>query len=161
MKWLKPVLLLLAFAVTVPVTALILYETGELPYEVYVVHTGSMSPTIPSKSAVVVEDNQYKVGDVVTFRVHGMVVTHRLVAINPNGTITTKGDADRTVDPWHVPRSHILGSVVAAPHLVGYFLTYVKIPAGFASIVLGFFCLWQIWALAKELDDDSTDSAKP
>lgn len=165
MKWLKPVLVVLAFAVAVPVTALILDETGVLPYKVYVVHTGSMSPTIPSKSAVVVQEHQYHVGEVIAFTEHGTIVTHRLVAIHSNGTITTKGDANRTVDPWRdVHTSDIIGGVVAAPHMVGYYLTYVKNPEGIASIVVGLLCFWQIcslWMLGKELDEDPTAKAKP
>jgi signal peptidase len=152
-----PVLALLTLALLVPVTALVLYETGNLPYKVYVVHTGSMTPTIPPKSAVVIHEHEYHVGQVVSFVEHGNVVTHRLVSINPNGTINTKGDANKTADPWHVPTSNIIGGVVAAPHLVGYLLTYVKTPQGLASILLGALCLWQIWSLAKALDDDSPD----
>lgn len=163
MKWLKPSLLVLAFVVMVPVAALILVETELLPYKVYIVHTGSMSPDIPTKSAVVVNEGEYHVGDVISFKVHGMVVTHRLVAIHPNGTITTKGDADRTADPWHVRTSAIIGSVVAAPHLVGYYLTYVRNPAGIASIIFGLICLWlicELWVLAKKLDENP-DQAEP
>ena len=43
---------------------LALYLTGAVPYRVYVVHTGSMSPTIPSRSAVVVREGSYHVGQV-------------------------------------------------------------------------------------------------
>ncbi len=131
--------------------ALLLYETGHLPYRVYVVHTGSMYPTIPSESAVVVRENRYRVGEVVSFTEHGEVVSHRLIAIRPDGTIVTKGDANRTIDPWHVPASNIIGGVVAAPRHLGYLLTYVKTPAGAMSILLTLLCLWQIWALAGDV----------
>ncbi|HET7060136.1 MAG TPA: signal peptidase I [Candidatus Saccharimonadales bacterium] len=164
MKWLKPSLLVLAFVVMVPVAALILVETHLLPYKVFVVHTGSMTPDIPSKSAVIVEEHQYHVGQVISFKIHGEVVTHRLVAINPNGTITTKGDANRTADPWHPPTSNIIGSVVAAPHLVGFYLTYVKNPIGIVSIFLGLICLWLIfdlWFMAGQLDKNPADKALP
>lgn len=164
MKWLKPSLLVLAFVVMVPVAALILVETELLPYKVFVVHTGSMTPTIPSKSAVVVEEGEYHVGDVISFREHGVVVTHRLMAIHPNGTITTKGDANRTADPWHVRTSDIIGGVVAAPRLVGFYLTYVKNPIGIVSIVLGLICLWLIvdlWSMAGKLDKNPAHKAAP
>lgn len=159
-RLIKPTLVLLTLAVLVPMTALILYETGNLPYKVYVIHTGSMYPTIPPKSAVVVEEHQYQVGQAVSFTVHGETITHRLVAINPNGTITTKGDGNRTDDPWHPPASSIIGGVVAAPHLVGYMFTYVKNPEGFASIFVGLVCLWLIWSIAKEVDSTSTDQTE-
>ena len=86
----------------VAVTVLALYLGGAVPYRVYVIHTGSMSPAIPSRSAVVVRDGRYHVGQVVTFHENGTLVTHRLVAIHPDGTVDTKGDADRSIDPWHI-----------------------------------------------------------
>ncbi len=131
----------------------VLREAGVLPYRVYIVHTGSMSPTIPAESAVVVREHEYHVGEVISFVEHGNVVSHRLMAINPNGTITTKGDANRTADPWHVPTSAVIGGVVAAPRKLGYLLTYVRSPQGAASILLALLCLWQIWALAGILSE--------
>lgn len=151
----------MALVLLVSTAAVALYEAGDLPYRAYVVHTGSMSPTIPSESAVVVREGQYRVGDVISFIEHGTVVSHRLMAIEPNGTITTKGDANRTVDPWHVPVGNIIGRVVAAPHRVGYLLTYMKTPAGCASLVVTLLCLWQIWALAAGVSPRAVDGAAP
>jgi signal peptidase len=154
-----PASIAVALVLLVSTAAAVLYETGEVPYRAYVVHTGSMSPTIPSESAVIVREGQYRVGDVVSFIEHGTVVSHRLIAIEPNGTITTKGDANRTVDPWHVPVGNIVGRVVAAPHRVGYLLTYMKTPAGCASLVVTLLCLWQIWALAAGISPRAVDGA--
>lgn len=147
----KPFSVIVALVLLASAAAFALYETGGLPYRVYVVHTGSMSPTIPPESAVVVREGRYEAGQVVSFTVHGEVVSHRLMAIHPDGTITTKGDANRTVDPWRVPASNVIGGVVAAPRHLGYLLTYVKTPQGGASILVAFLCLWQIWALSGEL----------
>ncbi len=138
--------LLLVPAVTV--TVLALYLGGAVPYRVYVIHTGSMSPTIPSRSAVLVREGRYHVGQVVTFREHGALVTHRLVAIHPDGTVDTKGDADRSLDPWHVRTSDIVGGVVLAPHLVGFALVYVRSPLGAASLLLAVLLVWQTVGLA-------------
>jgi len=147
----KPFSIVVALVLLASATALGLYETGSLPYRVYVVHTGSMSPTIPPESAVIVKEGEYRAGEVISFTEHGTVVSHRLVAINPDGTITTKGDANRTADPWHVPVSNVIGGVVAAPRHLGYLLMYVKTPQGGASILFAFLCLWQIWALSAEM----------
>ncbi len=136
-----------------------LRETGNLPYRVYIVHTGSMVPTIPPESAVVVREGSYHVGQVVSFTEHGEVVSHRLIRVNPNGTITTKGDGNRTADPWHVPASNIIGGVVAAPRHLGYLLTYLRLPEGAASILLALLCLWQIWGLAGNLSGERPDVA--
>jgi signal peptidase len=148
LKWPRPVSVVAVVILLLAAGAFGMFETGNLPYRIYVVHTGSMNPTIPPESAVVVREHEYRVGQVISFVEHGNVVSHRLLAVHPNGTITTKGDANPTADPWHVPVSHIIGGVVAAPQHLGYLLTYLRLPVGAASILLALVCLWQIWGLA-------------
>jgi signal peptidase I len=136
--------------VSVPLIVVItiaIFVSGVLPYKVYVLHTGSMTPTIPSKSAVIVDEHHYRVGQVVTFTEDGQTVTHRLVSINGAGLITTKGDANATADPWHPPKSQIIGGVVATMPEVGYWLVYLKSPLGEASVLLAMLAIWQVWAL--------------
>jgi signal peptidase I len=133
---------LLAFA------AFVGAATGAVPYKIYVVHTGSMNPAIPSRSAVVVQENKYDIGQPISFSFNGSVITHRLVGVNPDGTIDTKGDANATVDPWHVATSAIIGGVVAAPAELGYWLMFFKNPAGLGSVLIAVFACWQIWSFA-------------
>lgn len=154
----RPASVALALVLLLSGGALALFQAGDLPYRLYVVHTGSMSPGIPPESAVVVREGQYRVGDVVSFTEHGSVVTHRLIAIEPDGTIETKGDANRSADPWHVPVTNIIGRVVAAPRRLGYLLMYMRTPAGGASLVVALLCLWQIWTLAAGLEPRTLDS---
>jgi signal peptidase len=143
-----PLLLLCA------VTLVVLNGTGNLPnkYNAYLVHTGSMEKTIPTGSIVFVEEHKYHVGQVITFRVNGMIVTHRLMAISPNGTITTKGDSNPTADPWHPPVSNIIGGVVLALPFIGrvqyYFLSTWE---GGTSAVIFIFMMLIIW---KEFLED-------
>jgi signal peptidase I len=113
------------------------------------VHTGSMAPTIPPKSAVLVRQGAYHVGQVVTFTEDGQTVTHRLVSIDARGLITTKGDGNATADPWHVPKSQIIGGVVTTVPELGYWLIYLKNPIGLASVLLTLLVLWQIWSIGK------------
>ena len=134
---------------TVVGVVLALDVAGVLPYRVYVIHTGSMSPAIPPRSAVLVRTGEYRVGQVITFREHGLIVTHRLVAFDRDGTAITKGDADRSPDPWRVPRANIIGGVVVAPQLVGFALVYLRQPLGLASIALAFLAVWQTAGLAR------------
>jgi signal peptidase len=142
--------------------AVALYRVGALPlpYKFYIMRTESMAPTIPAKSLLVVRDNSYKVGQVISFKLDGSVVTHRLIAINPNGTITTKGDANPTVDPWHVTKSSIIGGVVAAPRMVGFFVKFLTTIPG----ILWVFCVavlwWQLWSYAEEGDDKVAQKLK-
>jgi len=115
----------------------------------YVVHTGSMIPTIPVKSAVLVEDRAYRVGQVISFRQDGTVITHRLVGLNPDGTLITKGDANTTIDPWKTTRADVIGRVVAAPREVGYWLVYLRNPAGLGSLAGCLICITLIWSIAN------------
>jgi signal peptidase I len=131
------------------VAAVAVFVSGVLPYKVYVLHTGSMTPTVPSKSAVIVHEHQYHVGQVVTFTEDGQTVTHRLISINAAGLITTKGDANATADPWHPPKSQIIGGVVATVPELGYWLVYLKSPLGASSVLLAMLAIWQIWALGS------------
>lgn len=135
--------------------AFVLAATGALPYKLYVVHTGSMSPTIPSRSAVIVQEHHYRVGQPIAFLADGTVITHRLISVNADGTIITKGDANETPDPWQVRTSAIIGGVVASPPELGYWLTYLKNPLGLASILASAVLLWQIWSLTDTATRDA------
>ncbi len=136
------------------VTLSALMATGTLPYKVYVIHTGSMDPTFPVKTAVIVREGRYHVGQPVSFITGpgGTVITHRLVAISTHGVITTKGDANRAVDPWHEPRTDIIGGVVAAPRMAGYLIVFLRNPRGSASIVLSIASFWLLWSIAGDLE---------
>ena len=129
----------------------VLLTVGVLPYQVYVVHTGSMSPTIPSKSAVVVKKGAYHVGQVITFDGVNGLETHRLIARKSDGTLVTKGDANRTPDPGTLRPSQVVGGVVAAPRMLGYWLVYLRNPAGMASVFLTVLCLWLIESITADL----------
>lgn len=125
------------------VTVFGLYSSGTIPYKAYIVHTGSMGASIPSRSAVFVHEGQYHVGQVVSFALHGETVTHRLLGIRSDGTITTKGDANSSADPWHPAKSAIIGGVVVAPRGLGWVMQYVlHTPTGALSIFLFFLCFW-------------------
>lgn len=146
-------LALLAVAVLTMATA-VLYVAGVIPYRVFIVHTGSMEPTIPSGSAVIVRTGQYHVGQPVTFNLYRTTVTHRLVNVDQYGNITTKGDANSTNDPQHPPKINIVGGVVAAPRHAGWWLYYVgRTPTGALSILLFISCFWQANRLAKCFDE--------
>jgi signal peptidase len=142
--------------------AFVLALSGLLPYKVYAVQTGSMAPTIPPTSAVIVEPGAYQVGHAISFYENGRIVTHRLVAIHPDGTTDTKGDANATIDPWHVSTKAIIGEVVAAPAHLGYWLVYLRNPAGLMSILIAVLLCWQIWSFAgSEKQPAELSKARP
>jgi signal peptidase I len=128
--------------------------TGILPYRVYAVRTGSMTPLYPTKSLVVVRVGTYHVGQVVTYVKGSGLITHRLIAMHADGTIDTKGDANQTDDPWHVNRSAIVGGVIYGLPMAGYWLVYLKNPLGLASLADLVVIIWLIFAFAETKSEE-------
>ena len=131
---LEGVLLSAVLAATV-LAALIVIGPRFLPYQVLVVRSGSMSPTIPTGSLVLYERvSAAKVhqGQVILYNEPGnpsITITHRVVKVvnDPSGRFfITKGDANGTPDPWHV-KANGVGWVVSGhvPYL-GYAMVYLE-----------------------------------
>ncbi len=137
----------LIVAAFVVLSAFVVLTSGILPYRVFIVHTGSMEPTISSRSAVIVREHVYRVGQTISFYEQGGVITHRLIRINTDGTATTKGDANSTPDPWKLKPSAIIGEVVASPPEVGYWLMYLRNPFGLTSVFISIIVCWQVSSL--------------
>ncbi len=55
-----------------------------------------------------------RVGDFITFRPPNSQHTysHRVHAVNADGTLTTKGDINSTSDPWRLHASDVIGNVI-------------------------------------------------
>ncbi len=135
----------------------VLFAVGNLytgKYDVYVIHTGSMGNTIPPGSVVIVRSGEYHVGQVVSFRIANEVVSHRLLAIRSDGTITTKGDANPSADPEHPPKSNIIGGVAYAPRYLGYVLVFLRQPTGIACAILFILLFVQTPGLLRASEED-------
>lgn len=70
--------------------------------------TGSMLPLVDSRSTVVVEsimpDERIYVGDIVIVKINNNNICHRVVEVDKNGLVATKGTGNMNVDPgWHRP----------------------------------------------------------
>jgi len=101
----------LALLLVVPigmVVAAVLALSGS--YKVYIIHTGSMTPTIPSRSTA------------------AGIVTHRAVQRNIDGSLTTKGDGDTDNDVNVVEPASVIGGVAAAPRDLGYWRSFGRSP---------------------------------
>lgn len=74
----------------------------------------SMSPTYNTGDIlVVVSQDEYEVGDVVAFQDGNMVVAHRIIGKNDDGSFITKGDFEKnSVDPGNLKSEYIFGEVV-------------------------------------------------
>ncbi len=124
-------MVVLAFALTV--------GPSVLPYQPFVVLTGSMAPGIPVGSVVVavpVARGDLAVGDVITYqRVEepDLAVTHRITSLRavPGGLVArTKGDANDVPDPWEVHLSPTVLRAVGAVPLVGYAIYFAQSERG-------------------------------
>ncbi|MCE5344235.1 MAG: signal peptidase I [Eubacteriales bacterium] len=90
-------------------------------YQVYVVETGSMIPTLPVGSTILIRslgtDEYPQVGDVITYTHIAAAVTHRVTEIiaGDDGVVRfqTKGDnPENSPDPWLVEREEIRGIMI-------------------------------------------------
>lgn len=124
-----------------------LLASGLTGYRAFVIRTGSMTPTIPPMSLVVVRTGEYAVGQVASFRKGDTVVSHRVVERRPDGSLTTKGDANATADALPVPVSDVIGEVVAHEDRVGFWVVYLRNPLTLASLAVLAIGLWAVWPL--------------
>ena len=120
-------------------------------YRIWVVHTGSMIPTLQPGEAIVdqpIHGRPHR-GEIITFRyAYGpdQVVTHRVYR-ESGGTIKTKGDANPTEDPWTLRASQVVGTPTAIIPDGGYAVVYLSQPAGAASVVTFTIMITLLWGL--------------
>ena len=137
-------------------------------YQRYVITGGSMTGEIERGSVVfdrAVPVARLEVGDVITYRPPGAAarhfVTHRIVSIGrgPAGvrTFRTKGDANRSVDPWRFTlRRPTQARVELTVPYVGYALSALMdrhlrmIIIGLPALVLAVSLLAALWRQAGE-----------
>jgi signal peptidase len=108
-----------------------------------VIGGGSMSPTIPLGSAVVVAavaPTELTAGDVVSLRIadQNATFTHRIVTVvdRADGVwIRTQGDANPEPDPTLVPASAVIGRVQLALPLMGYLIILLGQPIGVLFVI--------------------------
>ena len=110
-------------------------------YQPLVVRSGSMEPTVPTGSMVLVRSvpvHEIAVGDVVSVvRADGTRVMHRVLTVNPAGaavSLTLQGDANDDPDPAPVVASSALELVGTVP-LVGRGASFLASAKG--GFVLG------------------------
>ncbi|MBW4061901.1 hypothetical protein HJC99_05005 [Candidatus Saccharibacteria bacterium] len=155
-KWLSITVSALVFAAMVVVSLSLL-----MSHHLYVVRTGSMGNTYPPKTLVVVKVGEYHVGQVISFREHGDITTHRLLGFNADGTLITKGDANDTPDPWTLHRSDIIGGVTGSVRGLGYWFIYAKNPYGLGSMVCLVLAIWLSIKLYREMTPETDAESDP
>ena len=103
----------------------------------------SMEPAIPMGAAIVIEPvdpSELSVGDVVTMRVGAKpsIFTHRIIrllTLDGQPYIETKGDANAAPDRATTPAASVVGRVAWSIPLAGYLLALLSIPAGIAFAI--------------------------
>lgn len=109
--------------------------------------TGSMSPTIPTNSLVLVDTSgnhkNYEVGDVLTFKYDpygSLPTTHRVIAkeANDSGIVyyTLQGDNPSATATQHVPYTDVIGKVTFHSLWMGKVVTFSKGVGGWICFVL-------------------------
>jgi signal peptidase I len=112
-----------------------------LDREVFIVRGGSMAPSIPLGSLIVVRHvspASVVDGDVITFRAEtGTVVTHRVVDSvgGDPATFQTKGDASLDSDPRPVPAAALIGAVEMYVPYAGYLLAMLPSSVGTIGVI--------------------------
>lgn len=92
----------------------------------YVVESPSMTPMISVGSVAYIntKDTTVTIGDVAAYRIQTetgeTIVTHRIKAINEDGSYTFQGDANNIEDANSVQQSQIIGKYVFGIPRLGY-----------------------------------------
>lgn len=111
-------LLFLVAAVLVVFAVTVLVQSRSDPNDVFlfgykptIVQTGSMLPSIKINSVVIIKRidfNQIKPGDVITYRLKNMFITHRVIDVS-GAQLTVKGDANPAPDSEPVTAQNFVG----------------------------------------------------
>jgi len=101
------------------------------------VTTGSMEPGLPAGAMVVAHAREdYEVGEVISFRQGGGVITHRIIEKTREG-YRTAGDANNAPDGETVPEEAVLGRVEVCLPWVGKLLLFLREPMGILALAAG------------------------
>ena len=103
-------------------------------YGAAVVLSGSMEPELSMGDLIIVcESETYKENDVVVFQDRGILVVHRIIAVDGD-TFVTRGDANNVADePINI--SAIKGKVLFWIPFVGNIVSLIKTPIGTICII--------------------------
>lgn len=140
--WLPAALAAVVVALMLPL-ATFLVATWLLGWQLQAVLSGSMSPTYPVGSLLVVgpiDASDVRAGMPLVFEdplEPGRIVTHRVVAPVPAdaSAFRTRGDANTSVDPALVPARLVRGRVLWAVNGLGAVLDLLRWPNGFILLV--------------------------
>ena len=140
--WLSAALAAVVVALLLPL-ATFLVATWLLGWQLQAVLSGSMSPTYPVGSLLVVgqiDASDVRAGMPIVFEdplEPGRVVTHRVLGPVPDdaSAFHTRGDANAGPDPAAVPARLVRGKVLWSVSGLGAVLDWLRWPNGFVLLV--------------------------
>lgn len=120
-------LFLRIFFWSIAAAGIILFFLSLTGLKSYVVLSGSMEPVIHTGSVVLVNSHQKtpEKGEVITYRLGKMNVTHRVKEIRAEG-YETAGDANEISDGEYVSEKQVLGTVCFCIPYLGYALVWLR-----------------------------------
>lgn len=141
-SWLTAALAAVIVSLLLPL-ATFLVVTWLLGWQLQAVLSGSMSPTYPVGSLLVVgqiDPSDVRAGMPIVFEdplEPGRLVTHRVVGPVPDdaSAFRTRGDANAAMDPAAVPARLVRGKVLWSVSMLGGVLDWLKWPNGFILLV--------------------------
>ncbi|MGI5841642.1 MAG: signal peptidase I [Patescibacteria group bacterium] len=143
-----------------------LFATSSLPFglKIYSVRSGSMEPSLPRGSLIVVAPQSgYGQGDIITFKsgAPSKTTTHRIFRTHSTqGELffITKGDANDNVDSSMVGKSDIVGKLRFSLPLAGYLISFIQTVPGLIFLFYApavFIILIEVFKIAKTLRSSS------
>ena len=135
--------------------------------------TGSMEPSIHVDDYIVVKSvdtSELKEGDIIAFytedeEIKGELVTHRIAAVNADGTFVTRGDANPVDDSLTVRPEQVLGKYTGKTRFfiwLGSFgsnMTFKKVIIILVMIAVALMSVFEIKSIAK-VGHDLNDAKK-
>ena len=133
---------------TIACTVLLAWAHG---YRMYVVQTGSMSPTFNAGEVVIDRTTKagYQTGDVLTVQISaaGDLVSHRMTKVDAQGRLHTKGDANKTADAWALHPTSVRGVVKHRVPNLGYLIVFMRQKEGVAGVMTSALSIFLLWGL--------------
>ena len=123
---------IIAIPVIVILIIMVMLVSGLFKYQAISIASNSMVPTFSRGDAVIIEKNEFKdvqKGDIIAIKQSGKIVTHRVIKKNiKNKTIIvyTKGDANKSKDPFETKEEDYIGKIRYSIDYIGYPTLWIR-----------------------------------
>ncbi len=134
-------LLFFAIIITAVGITLLSRNTRIFGWQLLIVQSGSMAPTIPTGSLVfTAKQSSYDIGDIVAYRhpSSNSLITHRIVEKSSpeSQTYILRGDANPTADQAPIALDNVQGKAMTYLPFVGFLFAFLQTPLGVISVIV-------------------------